>query len=138
MYSVKFKNCKWVIYNDIFIFKNILLKIKGDNASESVLMKLSALCGRCNYYLYLVILMLVSVLKPLLISKQSEFILWLKCHYLVSKAQLNSKYILSKCVPSVNSFTKLSKKSTNFSSLFLIERKITFRVLFSRKNVLIF
>ena len=27
----------------IFIFKNILLKIKGDNASESVLMKLSAL-----------------------------------------------------------------------------------------------
>lgn len=90
------------------------MKIKGDNASESVLMKLSVLCGRCNYYLYLVILMLVSVLKPLLISKQSEFILWLKCHYLVSKAQLNSKYILSKCVPSVNSFTKLSKKIHKF------------------------
>ena len=29
--------------HDIFIFKNILLKSKGDNASESVLMKLSAL-----------------------------------------------------------------------------------------------
>lgn len=35
------------------------MRIKGDNVSESVLMKLSALCGRYYYHLYLMIPVLV-------------------------------------------------------------------------------
>lgn len=123
-----------------FLFlRKKLLKIKGDKARESVLMKLNALCGRCNYYLYLVIPVLVLVLKPLLISELFEFLLWLKCHYLVSKTLLNSKYISPKCAPSVNSLQSYQENSSiNFSSLFLIKRKIIFHVLFSRKHMLIF
>lgn len=37
--------------NDIFTFKNILVRIKRDNANESILMKLSVLHGGCYYYL---------------------------------------------------------------------------------------